>query len=65
VAAGFDPLRNGNAVSDQEYADDCIKFLRELAERIRTLSGDNIIDDADKLDEIATSIQLAILENAQ
>ena len=52
-------------MSDQEYADDCIKFLRELAERIRTLSGDNIIDDADKLDEIATSIQLAILENAQ
>jgi hypothetical protein len=51
-------------MTDAQYAEDCIAFLRELAERIRygPLGGVADDDDADKLDEIATSLQLGSLE---
>jgi hypothetical protein len=47
-------------MTDKQYAADCIEFLRELAQNIRESGGVIALreGDADKLEEIATSLQV-------
>lgn len=48
-------------MTDAEYTADCIAFLRSFAAELRMMVMPTE-EDIDKLEEIATSLQLAMLE---
>lgn len=60
-------------MTDKEYAADCIDFLRELANRISDTQIKGVtkwtiqvdMEDADKLHEIATSLQVDTQEDTK